>query len=171
MHVYLCTFSCTLFFFCFFFLRWWVFFFLFFSIPLQLDSLLCVCRFVYEWVFGCMCWDACMCVWISILYVCVCICVHIYICLYIYVYIYMCVYMYTISFLFFFNIKSKIIIWIIIGGQLDEIVFFLVAFDIAINLIFLLFILFKLIVYAVSEINTTTTLLISSEPHIHTAAC
>ena len=48
--------------------------------------------------------------------------------------------MYTISFLFFFNIKSKIIIWIIIGGQLDEIVFFLVAFDIAINLIFLLFI-------------------------------
>ena len=64
--------------------------------------------------------------------------------------------MYTISFLFFFNIKSKIIIWIIIGGQLDEIVFFLVAFDIAINLIFLLFI-FVQTVYAVSEINTTTT--------------
>ena len=35
-------------------------FFFFFSIPLQLDCLLCVC--VYEWVFGCMCWDACMCV-------------------------------------------------------------------------------------------------------------
>ena len=63
--------------------------------------------------------------------------------------------MYTISFLFF-NIKSKIISWIIIGGQRDEIVFFLVASGIAINLIFLLFILFKLIVYALSEINTTT---------------
>ena len=37
-------------------------FFSFFIISLQLDSLLCVCRFVYEWVFGCMCWDACMCV-------------------------------------------------------------------------------------------------------------
>ena len=56
-----------------------------------------------------------------------------------YMCVYMCVYMYTISFLFF-NIKSKIISWIIISGQLDEIVFFLVAFGIAINLIFLLFI-------------------------------
>ena len=47
-----------------------------------------------------------------------------------------------------------------VGGQLDEIVFFLVAFGIAINLIFLLFI-FVLIVYAVLKINTTTTTKVS----------
>ena len=75
------------------------------------------------------------------MYVCIYMCVYIYMYVYIYVYVsmYVCVYMYTISFLFF-NIKSKIISLIIIGGQLDEIVFFLVAFGIVINLIFLLFI-------------------------------
>ena len=77
--------------------------------------------------------------------------VYIYVCIYIYVYVYIYVY----NFFFFLNIKSKIICLIIIGGQLDEIVFFLVAFGIAINLIFLLFI-FVLIVYAVLKINTTT---------------
>ena len=45
---------------------------------------------------------------------------------------YWIIYFYTIylnifSSFIFFNIKSKIISWIIIGGQLDEIVFFLVV--------------------------------------------
>ena len=88
----------------------------------------------WGWLRACVC--ACICAYIC-MYICARICVRTYVHHIVHIFL---------SFLL--NIKSKIICWIIIGGQLDEIVFFLVAFGIAINLTFLLFI-FVLIVYAV----------------------
>ena len=97
MHVYLCTFSCTLFF-CWFFSALVGFFFY----SVFHFHLIVFYVYVCSGVRGCLgaCAGVRVCVYVYILYVCVCIGTmwYIYICVYIYVYIY------TISFL----LKHKI---------------------------------------------------------------